>query len=249
MIWKLMTAIAVILFCMGACCLLLNLQEKNQQLEKRNKELQTTVNLLKASQEAIQNNQKQYARLYHDYKNHAICMQRLIKQKNYKDLEVYLKGMQENYFNGKMEEIPATGNAMLDAVLSVKFSRCKELDIRTFSMIEGKFTHIDNFHMIMLLLNILDNAIEASCREESERRINVVLRRKEEYISILVENKITASVLETNPDLKTTKEEARKHGIGMEEIRDITKAADGLMEVYEKNGFFCLLVLLPVEMP
>lgn len=97
------------------------------------------MDLLKAGQEAMQNDQKQYARLYHDYKNHAICMQRLIEQKKYKDLEVYLKGMQENYFYGKTEEVPATGNAILDAVLSVKFSRCKELGIRTFSMIEGDF--------------------------------------------------------------------------------------------------------------
>ena len=174
-------------------------------------------------------------------------MQRLIEQKKYKDLEVYLKGMQENYFYGKTEEVPATGNAILDAVLSVKFSRCKELGIRTFSMIEGDFSHMDNFHVIILLLNILDNAIEASCREENEKRINLVVRKKEEYVSILVENKIMASVLDTNPNLKTTKEESRKHGIGMEEIRDIIKVADGLMEVYEKNGFFCLLVLLPAE--
>lgn len=247
MITKLMIAIVVILFIMGTGCLILDQQDKNRKLEKQNKELQTTVDLLKAGQEAMQNDQKQYARLYHDYKNHAICMQRLIEQKKYKDLEVYLKGMQENYFYGKTEEVPATGNAILDAVLSVKFSRCKELGIRTFSMIEGDFSHMDNFHVIILLLNILDNAIEASCREENEKRINLVVRKKEEYVSIFVENKITASVLDTNPNLKTTKEESRKHGIGMEEIRDIIKAVDGLMEVYEKNGFFCLLVLLPAE--
>lgn len=64
---------------------------------------------------------------------------------------------------------------------------------------------MDNFHVIILLLNILDNAIEASCREENEKRINLVVRKKEEYVSILVENKITASVLDTNPNLKTTK--------------------------------------------
>ena len=29
-------------------------------------------------------------------------------------------------------------------------------------MIEGDFSHMDNFHVIILLLNILDNAIEAS---------------------------------------------------------------------------------------
>lgn len=93
MITKLMIVIVVILFIMGTGCLILDQQDKNRKLEKQNKELQTTVDLLKAGQEAMQNDQKQYARLYHDYKNHAICMQRLIEQKKYKDLEVYLKGM------------------------------------------------------------------------------------------------------------------------------------------------------------
>ena len=104
MITKLMIAIVVILFIMGTGCLILDQQDKNRKLEKQNKELQTTVDLLKAGQEAMQNDQKQYARLYHDYKNHAICMQRLIEQKKYKDLEVYLKGMQENYFYGRSQK-------------------------------------------------------------------------------------------------------------------------------------------------
>ena len=110
-----MIAIVVILFIMGTGCLILDRQDKNRKLEKQNKEeLQTTVDLLKAGQEAMQNDQKQYARLYHDYKNHAICMQRLIEQKKYKDLEVYLKGMQENYFlPEKQKRFPATGDAIL----------------------------------------------------------------------------------------------------------------------------------------
>lgn len=246
MMTKLMIAIVAILLCMGAACLFLGLQEKNKKLEKRNRELQTAIDLLENNQNTLQKNQEQYARLYHDYKNHAICMQRLIEQKKYNDLEVYLNGLQKNYFSGKLEYVPPTGNAMLDAVLSVKFTRCKELDIHTFSTIEGNFAHMDNFHVIIVLLNILDNAIEASCREESDRRINVVLCRKEEHVSILVKNKITTSVLKTNPGLKTTKkEETQMHGIGTQEIQEITDAANGLREFWEE-GFFCAFVLLPV---
>ena len=246
MITKLMIAIVVILLCMGAACLFLNLQEKNKKLEKQNKEFQTAIDLLEKNQSTLQKNQEQYARLYHDYKNHAICMQRLIEQKKYNDLEVYLKGIQRNYFCGKLEYVPPTGNAMLDAVLSVKFTRCKELDIHTFSTLEGNFAHMDNFHVIIVLLNILDNAIEASCREESDRRIYVALCRKEKHVNILVKNKIAVSVLETNPGLKTTKKEAQMHGIGTQEIQEITDAANGLTAFWEENGFFCVSVLLPI---
>ena len=63
MITKLMIVIVVILFIMGTGCLILDQQDKNRKLEKQNKELQTTVDLLKAGQEAMQNDQKQYARL------------------------------------------------------------------------------------------------------------------------------------------------------------------------------------------
>ena len=50
MITKLMIAIVVILFIMGTGCLILDQQDKNRKLEKQNKELQTTVDLLKAGQ-------------------------------------------------------------------------------------------------------------------------------------------------------------------------------------------------------
>ena len=57
-----MIAIVVILFIMGTGCLILDQQDKNRKLEKQNKELQTTVDLLKAGQEAMQNDQRYYNR-------------------------------------------------------------------------------------------------------------------------------------------------------------------------------------------
>lgn len=89
MITKLMIAIVVILFIMGTGCLILDQQDKNRKLEKQNKELQTTVDLLKGRAEAGRMIRNSLPVSITTIKIMQSACQRLIEQKKYKDLEVY----------------------------------------------------------------------------------------------------------------------------------------------------------------
>ena len=90
---------------------------------------------------------------------------------------------------------------------------------------------------------MLDNAIEA-CVAESE--IRVAISRRREYETIVVKNRIKSSVLETNPNLETTKEDKAEHGKGVAQIRQITEKYDGMCDFYEEDGFFVACAFIPL---
>ena len=97
-----------------------------------------------------------------------------------------------------------------------------------------------------LLSNMLDNAIEASFREEeNHRELELLITKKQGYETICVKNKISASVLERNPDLLSTKGEGDAHGIGILRIKEIAESCQGMYDVYEMDGFFCIAVFIP----
>ena len=102
----------------------------------------------------------------------------------------------------------------------------------------------------------MDNAIEASVEEirrtqsvkasgfHPELRVSISKRR--EYETIVVKNKVSESVLKSNPELKTSKEDKENHGKGVARIRQITEQYNGLCDFYEEDGFFVACAFIPV---
>ena len=93
---------------------------------------------------------------------------------------------------------------------------------------------------------MLDNAIEASVNA-SEKYIYVSVCKKHGWDTITVKNKIDSSVLGVNPELASTKSEKEKHGIGVKQIKSIAEKYDGMTDIYEDDGMFCVSVMIPSE--
>lgn len=83
-----------------------------------------------------------------------------------------------------------------------------------------------------LIDNLLDNGIEACEGLNGDGRVEIVIRKENGIVEIETENTIKESILKTNPEMKSTKNEKSRHGFGMETIRRI-------VEVY-KGEYYCL---------
>ena len=60
----------------------------------------------------------------------------------------------------------------------------------------------------------------------------------------MIQNSIQGSVLNTNPNLLTTKQDKQNHGFGTKILSDIAKKYDGRCDFYEKNNIFCCKIIL-----
>ena len=64
------------------------------------------------------------------------------------------------------------------------------------------------------------------------------------YYSIVVKNRISGSVITENKWLKITKNNKQHHGYGVRTVKMLAEKYNGMTDVYEKDGFFIVHVLL-----
>ncbi|MBQ7890678.1 MAG: GHKL domain-containing protein [Erysipelotrichaceae bacterium] len=132
----------------------------------------------------------------------------------------------------------------LDYLLSSKIQEANIRKIVSKVMIEFDELHLNKQDLGVLLGNLLDNAIE-NCGNKKE--IQITLKQINEYLMIIIANAIDDSILATNPNLQTTKDDSNAHGLGLKSSKDIVTKYEGILQFDEKEGFFIVKVILKNE--
>lgn len=136
-----------------------------------------------------------------------------------------------------------TGRATVDAMLNVKARRMRDLHIR-FEPIcfLRKEMALDDIDFCIFLGNALDNAIEA-CEKlpEEKRYIQLKLLESDGTLSCSIENPTNGALPENGA--RTTKRDRRRHGFGLENMREIVRKNGGEMETRSADGKFVLLAV------
>ena len=94
-----------------------------------------------------------------------------------------------------------------------------------------------------LLLNLIDNAIDASKKEE-QGDIHISIGIAKKYLSVQIKNKSSEDILVHNPTLKTIKSDSIYHGFGLQIIRQIVQKYNGIFDTSMESGYFCASVML-----
>ena len=103
--------------------------------------------------------------------------------------------------------------------------------------------NIENIDLCSILQNLLDNAIDASKKEEV-KDIHIKMCQQKNYLSITIKNRSSADVLKTNPGLLTTKADKKAHGIGTRIVKKLVDKYDGAIDYSMDSGYFVVSVLL-----
>lgn len=193
----------------------------------------------------IQQSEDRIRKLQHDYKNHIISIYEMVKSEKYDRIPEYLNSISEYYLACGNDFIDVN-NSIINAAINARFRLCAKEGIETSCLVNGNFDYVNGFKLGTILFNLLDNAIEAS-RKEDIQHIFLELKMKGEYVSFLIKNRIGASVLHKNPGLITTKIQTQNHGIGLGHVRDLVKQEEGMIEVYEKDQYFCVHGMIPLS--
>lgn len=185
--------------------------------------------------------------LKHDMKNEWIVIYQALKDGKYD----YAKDISEKMLNSKIEsfeEYITVSNPAINALLNYKLNIAKQRGINISSYVQEDFESFDDYDIVMLISNLLDNAIEAS-EKLSDTNIDIMITTRMNYLNIVIANRIDKSVLKRNRRLKTTKHDSVNHGLGIKSVKQICDKYDGMIEYYERGNMFVADVMLKKKTP
>lgn len=183
--------------------------------------------------------------IMHEYKNKIVCIQSLYERKQYEALSSYLKEISEEIAH-EMDSI-YTNHPVLDALLNTKYQEAVSKNILMICKINDlSKVYVKSKDLVVLVSNILNNAIEACEKLETNRMIKVKLMFEKEKLIFSVRNTYNGETVYENGKLQTTKTtEKRNHGIGIDNVIKVIEKNNGFYHMNSDGQEFYWSVIIP----
>ena len=204
--------------------------------------IKATLNSKVRQQEMMENNINFINMKCHDLRKE---LRRLKEHKGeLKDEDFCMLEESLNFYDSSIK----TGNVNIDALIQDKLIYCNSVGIEFTALVDGDaFKDMASSDIYFLLVNIIDNAIEASeAFDEKERRVISLTASKKHGVLLIEETNYYKGQVSINSDgsIKTTKEDKKYHGFGTKSIAYIVKKYDGKMEYEIKDNIFKLKIAI-----
>lgn len=206
-----------------------------------NQKVELEMKHLKRLQQKYESNRK----FMHDVKNHLQVLQNLRESDNSISTK-YMEAITDKM--KKMELHIECSNKVLEALFNEKISNCEEYGIKiTYSLKSlDDFTFINDYDLVTIFSNILDNAIEASSNTDKSN-IEFHIARHNDILVISLINKNSSKLkFDEKGFILTSKKDKDRHGIGLKNVENCLHTYGGNLEVRTVNDLFELTIILPV---
>ena len=191
----------------------------NQQIQLQSKNMTSASELYSAQRKKV-----------HDFRAHLNILNRLMKNQEYSAAEEYLEKITEQ---------------QTDRLFNTKASEATQKKISIdFEVNDLSNLPFDVSDMVVLLSNLLDNAIEA-CQQydKGNKAIHVMaVAQKDFFVSV---RNTSEPVVIINGSIPTTKPEPQLHGFGLANIRLILEKYSGEYTMFYENGWFQFTADIP----
>ncbi len=188
----------------------------SNKLKIENKFIKEKIDLEYRYYKKIEENQENIKRIYHDMKNHMICISNL---SNEKDLKEYVNSLdlKIDYVNFNF------GNKILDIIIGEKYQICKNKGIR-FNIVAdfSKLYFIDMVDLCVIFSNALDNAIEACDKildDSTDKYISINVTYINRFCFIKIENSKINNINIKDNEFITSKKDKSIHGIRIKKYK------------------------------
>lgn len=189
---------------------------------------------------------KDMSHFRHDWNNHVNIMQRMFAEGKYEDARDYfasLPGVSEHK-TGKV----LSGNEAVDMVLALKMPVLeeKEIDFVLEGTLDG-LSYMSVVDICTMFFNLIDNAVEAASKCESDRFLWIKAKQNANLIFISFENSMTGELKKEGDIVRSTKNADGEHGIGLQNVADIVARYHGEQEIEAGSGVFKIRFMFPLE--
>ena len=173
-----------------------------------------------------------------------MCIRSLLNDGEYEAALQYLNKINET----TMQQVHRinTSHIIVNAVINTKYQEaCKKNIVVVFKGNDLSNIQLKNEDIVIILSNLLNNAIEACEQCTKNRRIKINLQQKEKELIISVQNTYEQALLIENGEYKTTKEKDG-HGIGIKNIIQTVEKYHGEYAICHDNNEFQFSIIIPI---
>lgn len=181
----------------------------------------------------------------HEYKNQIMCIDSLLKKKNYNKLEDYINSISDK-LDGQLDMVD-TNNDVINAIINAKYYEALQKDV-LFVLNINDLSHIkvSDDDIVTILSNLLDNAIEAARQCDADRRtVGIKLLYEDDVLSISVSNSYkTEPQITEDGYIYTTKDNKEEHGLGIRNVVATLEKYNAEYIIDYKDGEFLFSIII-----
>lgn len=223
-------------------CLINDILKREVEIAENRLMLERVKNETSMYRTISENYDKQKKR-EHEYKNQLAVIAALARDNKVNEINHYLKQYNDEIM--LHTDLIDTNNVIVNAILNSKYQEAREKGIVFVIKINDLSNlRIEDEDIVLILSNLLNNAIEAS--EQCEKPVMKMKFVKDEHqIIISVANTYSRKPVITGNRYITTKtEETDRHGIGLENIKETVGKYGGSCVIRHDDKNFKVAILI-----
>ncbi|WP_198527277.1 sensor histidine kinase [Candidatus Stoquefichus sp. SB1] len=224
-------------------CLIYTSHEKMKiRLENENSQKDSIIYMQETYYQSILENYENLRKFKHDISAYLATVQYLLNNKNYSELNDYLKSFNQEI--SEMQNDHLTNNDMINAVIMQLYNHIKDNNIR-FEIHDYTEREIkmESIEIVSLFYNLLNNAIEAA-KQSLSKEITITIKSSKNSVAIKLENSVSNEFnIEDIYNYRTSKNDKKNHGIGLVNMNKIIEKYDGFINYHVEEQLISEIII------
>lgn len=218
--------------------------EKATQQEREMDLLKQQISLQANNYESLENNYRLQRQSVHEFERHLQVLTNLIETEEMETAEKYLKQLKAN--RSLRVFSVNSHHPVIDVILNQKYQLAQDQNIHMHIQVNDlSMVSIQTDFLVVVLSNLLDNAIEACMHVPENRQIFCRLLVDESFY-LTIRNTSNPISIE-NGIIETTKDNCHEHGYGIPAVRYILDNMSAEYTFDYQNGWFQFVAELPLK--
>lgn len=183
----------------------------------------------------------------HEFKNQILCIESLLNDQKYDDAGKYVNKISKSFMAER--NVIHTNHVIINAILNTKYQEAiNKRIVFVFRVNDLSKIRIEDEDLVVVLSNLLNNAIEACEKCEDKKVIKFKFMIEEEMIILSVKNTYNQPLVYDNNEIKTSKTAMPdEHGVGIKNVIRIVGKYEGEYVIQAKEDDFNFSIIIPVK--
>ena len=227
-------------------------QIKFKEVELNNK----LISLQLEHQEELYKKRDHYAEILrtynHDFKSVLTNVSYFLDQGDIQKAKEILKTIDSDIKVIITENQSYSNRLIVDAILNSLAEKCKQSNIEfNAECLIPEHLSLTDLSLSRIFGNLANNAYEACIKQDQhdERKIIFKSYIKDDFFIIYTQNSFNGEIIIQHNRIRTTKQNKKQHGVGIESIKNIVESANGiaLFDVNEEKNMFRFYIKIPLS--